>query len=172
MSNHQLDSLTRESRKIAELTELAEQGDAGAQYRIGLEISMNNVFVYDPVEVAERIRKAADWFRKAAEQGHADAMFCHGLTYFFRCGDAEKPDNNLKAMAWLNLAAELGVQGTIPFTRGLTLNMTEEQIAEAESMKQAYREAYDSEQGNDLALDETLEQNFSTEDQHPSAPGL
>ena len=172
MNNHQSNPLTEETRKIAELTELAEQGDAEAQYRIGMEISMNNVFVHDPVEVAERTRKAGDWFRKAAEQGHAGAMFSHGLTYFFRVG--VKPEDGPKALAWLNLAAELGVQGTISFTHGLTINMTDAQLAEAESLKQKYKEAYGPGQEAGPAPNETVEptQDALPENQNLPALGL
>ena len=173
MRNHKTNPLTEEPGEIAELAVQAEQGDAKAQYSLGMELSMKNVFVSDPdpVEAAERARKAADWFRKAAEQGHAKAMFCYGLSCFFRSGNVEEPDNSLKAMAWLNLAAELGVQETIQYTSRLALNMTESQIAEAESMRQAYRERYVSEQGNNLARDETIQQNLPTQDQPPPSPG-
>ena len=109
MNNHQTDPLTEETRRIAELAEQAEQGDAEAQYRIGIEISMNNVFIYDPVKVAERSRIAAEWFRKAAEQGHAGAMFSLGLHYFFNSG--ERPEDEPKALAWLSLAADMGATG-------------------------------------------------------------
>jgi len=53
---------------------LAEQGDAKAQYFLGL--------VYDEGEgVPEDGAKAVHWYRKAAEQGDTEAQFWLGIMY-------------------------------------------------------------------------------------------
>ena len=145
MSNHKSNALREETRKIAELTELAEQEDAKAQYLIGMEITRNSILFYDPddAELDDRKRLAAEWFKKAAEKGHARAMFNLGTYYFFN--SEVSPEDEPKALAWLNLAAELGVHGTISsaLSHGINVTtMTDAQFAEAEALLQEYREAY------------------------------
>ena len=49
--------------------------------------------------------KAAEWFRKAAEKGNADAMFCLGHCY--ADGYGVEKDNN-EAVKWFRKAAEKG----------------------------------------------------------------
>jgi TPR repeat protein len=51
----------------------AEQGDAQAQYNLGI--------MYDNgQDVPQDYTAAASWYRKAAEQGHAQAQFNLGRT--------------------------------------------------------------------------------------------
>jgi TPR repeat protein len=49
------------------MTEAAEQGDADAQYNLG------NCYILG-MGVAQDKAKAAEWYRKAAEQGHEGAQ--------------------------------------------------------------------------------------------------
>tara|TARA_B100000315_G_scaffold196176_1_gene187254 strand:- start:128 stop:496 length:369 start_codon:yes stop_codon:yes gene_type:complete len=59
---------------LRELRPLAEQGDAQAQYSLGL--------MYEKGQgVARDDAQALKWYRKAVEQGHADAQFLLGLVY-------------------------------------------------------------------------------------------
>ena len=52
----------------------AEQGDADAQYNLGM--------LYDDgVNVPQDAAKAAKWFRRAAEQGHVAAQSKLGVMY-------------------------------------------------------------------------------------------
>ena len=63
------------------LRPFAEQGDAGAQYNLGL--------MYDKGQgVPQDYATAVSWYRKAAEQGDAEAQFNLGLMYAQRPGRA------------------------------------------------------------------------------------
>jgi hypothetical protein len=99
----------------------AEQGQAGAQYNLGL-IYANGKGVRQDYE------EAAKWYRLAAEQGHADAQHRLGLMYANGEGVAQ---DYVQAYLWLDLAA---AQGSSRFAeaRDRTASlMTASQIDEA-----------------------------------------
>jgi uncharacterized protein len=74
----------------------AEQGDAPAQYNLGL--------MYDNGRGVPRDYAAAvQWYRKAAEQGHAGAQYNLGLMYDSGQG---VPQDYAAALSWLRKAAE------------------------------------------------------------------
>ena len=83
---------------ITELRRQAEQGDADAQYRLGLMYGTGWDVVKD---VAEAVR----WLRLAAEQGDARAQSIVGLMY--RDGEGVARDYT-EAVRWFHLAAEQG----------------------------------------------------------------
>jgi hypothetical protein len=73
----------------------AEQGNASAQFNLGL--------LYDNGEGVDKdYAQAAAWYRKAAEQGVARAQFNLGAMY--AKGDGV-PVNFVEAYFWLDLAA-------------------------------------------------------------------
>ena len=49
--------------------------------------------------------EAVEWFRKAAEQGHAEGQFRLGLDYYYGSGVAE---DQSKAVYWFRKSAEQG----------------------------------------------------------------
>lgn len=53
---------------------LAYQGDAEAQYSLGLSY----LYAYG---VSQNYSKAVEWFQEAANQGHAEAQFVLGVIY-------------------------------------------------------------------------------------------
>ncbi len=59
-----------------ELSPLAEQGNAAAQYNLGS-------LYYRDQGVEKDYAEAAKWYRKAAEQGNADAQYRLGDMYLF-----------------------------------------------------------------------------------------
>ena len=59
---------------IEQLTQEAKQGDAEAQYKLG-------VAYYEGKGVLLNFRKAAHWFLQASEQGHVRAQYNLGLCY-------------------------------------------------------------------------------------------
>ena len=59
---------------LEELKELAEAGNAEAQYRLG-------VYYYRSEEVIENQIETVKWFRKAAEQELTEAQLIMGLCY-------------------------------------------------------------------------------------------
>ena len=80
------------------LVEAAEQGDAEAQYKLGL--------CYDLAKgVTEDDSKAVEWYTKAAEQGHVEAQYKLGLCYHYGDGVTQEM---AKAIEWYTKAAEQG----------------------------------------------------------------
>ena len=77
---------------------LAEQGNANAQYNLGL--------MYDNGQgVAQNYAEALRWYRLAAEQGNANAQINLGFMYHNGKGGVQ---NYAEALRWFRLAAEQG----------------------------------------------------------------
>ena len=83
---------------VQDLTPLAEQGDADAQYNLG-------EMYYFGTGVPQDYQTALEWFKLAAEQGHADAQYILGVLY--HNGEGVLQDYKV-ALKWLKLAAEQG----------------------------------------------------------------
>ena len=77
---------------------LAEQGDAKAQFSIGVMYANGHGFTKDN-------KKAVKWYRLAAEQGHAAAQSNLGVMYSFGWGVLQ---DYKEAVKWYRLAAEQG----------------------------------------------------------------
>jgi len=76
----------------------ADQGDAQAQYNLGV--------MYDKGEgVAQNKTEAAHWYRKAADQGDAQAQYNLGVMYDKGEGVAQ---NKAEAVNWYRKAADQG----------------------------------------------------------------
>ena len=84
---------------VHEILIKAEQGDAEAQYNLG-------VSYYNGEGVAQDYAEAVKWWRKAAEQGYADAQYNLGLSYYTGLGVAQ---DYAEAVKWWRKAAEQGV---------------------------------------------------------------
>ena len=69
---------------MEELEKLANQGDAKAQFNLGL-------LYYDGDEVSQNYNKAFYWFGKAAEQGDVGAQLYLGFMYY--AGDGVVQDD-------------------------------------------------------------------------------
>ena len=83
---------------LREWKPLAEQGDASAQFNLGL--------MYDNGDgVPKDGKTAVKWWRLAAEQGHAKSQYNLGLMYEDGQG---VPQNDKTAVKWYRLAAEQG----------------------------------------------------------------
>ena len=76
----------------------AEQGDAGAQYNLGVRYANGEGVPEDDAE-------AARWYRMAAEQGDADAQYNLGVRYATGEG---VPEDDAEAVRWYRMAAEQG----------------------------------------------------------------
>ena len=77
----------------------AEQGDADAQYSLG-------VMLDNGAGVPEDDAAAVRWYRKAAEQGDADAQHKLGRMYADGAGVSQ---DNVSAYAWASVAAAQGL---------------------------------------------------------------
>jgi hypothetical protein len=83
------------ARNLQELKQKAGQGDAEAQYGLGLLFEGGQGVDRDPAE-------AVSWYRKAAVQGHQAAQYLLGMAYAAGVGVGE---DRAEAFIWLSLAA-------------------------------------------------------------------
>jgi hypothetical protein len=116
----------------ASLHATAEQGDATAQYELGVMYATGE-------GVAQDYGEAVRWFRAAAEQGDAGAQYNLGLMYLEGLG--VKPDN-VEAYAWIRAAAAQGKGGTLEIRQTLLREMTTSQEDRAIRLAREYREKY------------------------------
>ena len=78
------------------LTKKAQEGDRQAQYDLAM--------VYDSGkdEIPRNVKLGAEWFLKAAQQGHTEAQFAIGQCYFYGRG---VPRDKVLGVEWYHLAA-------------------------------------------------------------------
>jgi TPR repeat protein len=149
-------------------TKAAEQGNASAQYNLGLMFNSGQGVPQDYKQALYWLTKAAEqgiaraqynlglafdngqgvpqdykqaiyWFTKAAEQGHAIAQYSLGIMLYNGVG---KPKDNVMAYVWWNIAAAQGHEDAKE-TRGLIEEeMTPNQIAEAQKLSKEYYAKY------------------------------
>ena len=114
---------------LREWRPLAEQGDASAQFNLGL--------MYDKGQgVAQDYAEAVKWYRKAAEQGFAFAQYNLGAMYDNGQG---VPQDYVQAHMWLNLAAAQGGKEAAKFRDFVASKMTPDQISEAQRRAQEWK---------------------------------
>jgi len=106
---------------LREWQPLAEQGDARAQFNLG-------VIHFNAQSVPHDPNKAVQWYRAAADQGYGPAQA--GLAFMYETGQGVL-QNYIEAYKWSTLAARYGVEGG-EARDTLAAKMTAEQIAEAE----------------------------------------
>jgi TPR repeat protein len=88
------------AKSLRELKQLAEKGDAAAQFKIGL-------IYYSGQGVARDYLEALKWFREAALQKHSLARYNVG--YMYAKGEGT-PQDYVEAAKWYRQAAEQGNQ--------------------------------------------------------------
>ncbi len=121
--------------------QLAEQGDAKAQIKLGVMYARGWVVktkgkIIEYRNVRPDHAEAARWFRKAAEQGDADAQYNLGIMYANGRGVTQ---DYVQAHMWYNLAAAQGKE-TASKLRDITEKMmTAEQIAEAQRLAREWK---------------------------------
>ena len=86
------------TQALKEWTPLAEQGNATAQYNLGLMYANGQ-------GVPQDYQQAASWYRKAAEQGDASAQ--NNLGFMYDKGQGV-PQDYQQAVSWYRKAAEQG----------------------------------------------------------------
>ena len=111
----------------------AEQGDADAQYRLGIMYLNGRGVPQDDVV-------AVKWSHKAAEQGDADAQSLLGAMYERGRG---VPQDFIQAHMWFNLAASRSSGETrdksAEIRDFLAARMTPDQIAEAQRLAREWK---------------------------------
>ena len=85
--------------------------------------------------VEKDTREAVKWFRKSAEQGHADAQLALGYCYVIGEGVIQ---NDVKAYAWWALASANGHEKARKDMDILKKEMTPNQIVEAQKLAEKY----------------------------------
>lgn len=113
-----------EDQDFKQLREAAEQGEAKAQYNLG-------VMYYKGDGVPQHYGEAAKWFLQAAEQGHAEAQYNLGVMY--RDGQG-LPRKFVNAHVLFNLAAAQGDKKASKDRDRLAARMTRERVAEAQQL--------------------------------------
>jgi hypothetical protein len=99
----------------------ADQGDARAQFNLGVMYANGRGVAEDYVE-------AARWFRKAADQGNAKAQFNLGVMYYN--GDGVEKDY-AEAYAWWDIAARTDPDAA-KLRDNLENKMSPQQVGEAQ----------------------------------------
>ena len=142
------------------LRKAAGQGNAAAQFRLGVLYLNGKGVPKDASQAAIWFRRAAEqgdaaaqgclgvlyrdgegvpkdasqaavWFRRAAEQGTAYAQYCLGLLYY----DGEGvPLDVVQSYAWFNLAAAGGISDALEKRTSLQERMSRTQIADAQRL--------------------------------------
>lgn len=119
------------AKAAQELQYLAEEGDARAQYDLGL--------LYDTGRgVPQSNEKALQWYQKAAEQGEPRAQYNLGLMY--ANGQGVQQDYAI-AYFWTSLSAAQGNGHAMDAKAVLDERMTPEQVARAREFVREYEKA-------------------------------
>lgn len=116
MAEQMKDAATREQKpKEAEPPEEirkdAEQGDAEAQYNLGIfyvAYGLAGIMVNDGDKHDDDFVEAIKWFSKAAEQGHAKAQFVLGSLYEEGLEYVGFQQDKTEAVKWYHMAAKQG----------------------------------------------------------------
>jgi len=114
---------------LRELRPLAEQGDPGAQFYLGLLYENGDGVPRDFV-------KARQWYEKAAAQGEAKAQFYLGMQSAYGEGG---PMDLVQAHMWYSLAAGNGNAHAPGYRDDVARQMTAAQIAEAQKRAREWR---------------------------------
>jgi hypothetical protein len=103
---------------------LAEQGDADAQFNLGL--------MYETGDgVARDYAEAIKWYRLAARQGISKAQNNLGVMYELGSGVLQ---NNVTAHMWYNIASANGNEKSAKWRDEIAANMTPDDISQAQAM--------------------------------------
>jgi TPR repeat protein len=91
---------------------------------------------YNGAGVPKNDAEAVKWYRRAADQGMADAQYNLGVMYVSGAG---VPKNDAEAYFWWNLAAAQGNENAKTNRDIVEKKMTREQIAEAQRRSAAWK---------------------------------
>ena len=111
----------RQIKSLAELRKLADNGDADAEWQLGVRY-------HNGEEVPRDDARAMLWFQRAAEQGHVIAQATLGAYYWAGRG---VPQDLSKAYFWSTLAYAQGDENSRSRIEGLSSQMTQSQVSNA-----------------------------------------
>ena len=109
---------------LREWRPLAEQGDAGAQYNLGVMYRQGQ-------GVPQDYKTAVKWYTLAAEQAIANAQFNLGVMYNNGQG---VPQDYIRAHMWWNLAASSGYKDAVSGRDAVSKRMTPADISTAQKL--------------------------------------
>jgi hypothetical protein len=110
-----------QAKSLPELRKLADQGDADAQWQMGLHY-------HNGEDVPRDDAQAMQWFLRAAEQGNVSAQSALGSYYWAGRG---VPEDLSKAYMWSEIALAGGDENSKSRLEGLASQMTREQVSAA-----------------------------------------
>jgi TPR repeat protein len=131
-----LQPLTAQAETFEETRAKAEQGDANAQYNLGVRYRKGE-------GVDKDVAVAVKWFRKAAEQGRVDAQHNLGSIYADGIGVVK---NDLIAYQWYLLASANGDLAAEWYMSKLEKGLTAEQRAEGQRLATEWQAAFEKRQ--------------------------
>ncbi|MFZ0797721.1 MAG: GAF domain-containing protein [Terriglobales bacterium] len=106
---------------LPDLQKLADQGDADAQWQMGVRY-------HNGEDVAQDDARAMQWFLRAAEQGHVTAQATLSAYYWAGRG---VPQDLSKAYFWSAIALTQGDENSKSRLEGLASQMTQAQVSAA-----------------------------------------
>lgn len=109
---------------LREWRPLAQQGDANAQYHLG-------VMYHNGLGITKDYQQALDWYLRAARQGLAAAQYNLGVIY--HNGGGVKQDY-IQAYMWFNIASVNGIDEAIRNRDLAASKMTPAQVSEAQRL--------------------------------------
>jgi TPR repeat protein len=119
-------------RAFAWFSRAAEQGHADAQNDLGSFYATGLLFKKD-------YQHAVAWYAKAAQQNHAQAQNNLGILYGLGKGVEQ---NDLQSYKWLSIASTNGYEKATIAKEKLAKALTPDQLAQAETITQAWLRAY------------------------------
>src|SRR6202521_2049432 len=117
-----------QAKSPPELRKLAAQGDADAQWQMGVRYHNGEGVPRDDAQ-------AMQWFLRAAEQGHATAQATLGAYYWAGRG---VPQDSSKAYFWAALALAQGDENSKSRLEGLASQMTRAQVSAARQQAEVW----------------------------------
>jgi hypothetical protein len=121
-------------KSLAELRKLADQGDAEAQWQMGVRSHNGEGVPHDDAQ-------AMQWFQRAAEQGHVTAQGALGAYYFAARG---VPKDLSKAYFWSVIAMAQGDEISKGRLELLASQMTRAQVYAARQQAEAWIHQHNS----------------------------
>jgi hypothetical protein len=110
-----------QAKSLADLQKLADQGNADAQWQMGVRYHSGENVPHDDAQ-------AMQWFLRAAEQGHVAAQSALGAYYWAGRG---VPEDLSKAYFWSAIALANGDENSKARLEGLASQMTHAQVSAA-----------------------------------------
>lgn len=116
------------AKSLPELRKLADQGDADAQWQMGVRYHNGDDVPHDDAQ-------AMQWFQRAAEQGSVAAQSALGSYYWAGRG---VPEDLSKAYFWSEIALARGDENSKSRLEGLASQMTQAQVSAARQQAEAW----------------------------------